>query len=324
MTGRAAALLVGLPLAVAGCAGTAPAGDTVPAWQRSPGPPTVQPRWEACATATAGQEADLDHSQAALSLPFLEDGFRPVAAAVCRAEPRQRPTGGSDLVAVEERADDVGRLVAALLLPDDTSPVDACTAEMPFVPWLVLLDAQGRWVRPGVPTDPCGKPRPEFRTAYEQLSTRRVTTRVLRELESDAAAASGCSQRWSDMVWATDQDGVGQDTTPGPLPADGASIRVCVYRVSEDERGGAKPAGEFESGRELPAARWTEIRRELSTAGPAAECGTPGSRFAVLHLGTGFVCVEIDGCRRVLIDSGSGPGSIRQSTAKLASLLVGR
>ncbi|TDC85639.1 hypothetical protein E1193_02130 [Micromonospora sp. KC606] len=324
MTGRAAAFLVGLSLAVAGCAGTAPPGDAVAASRRSAGPPTVHPSWESCATATSGQEADPDKSMAALSLPVLGDGFQPVTAVVCRAGPQQRSTGGSDLVAVEERAHDVAALVAALRLPDDTSPVDACTLEMPFVPWLALLDTHGRWVRPGVPTDPCGKPRPEFRAAYEQLPTRHVTTRVLRELKSDSAAASGCGQQWSDMVWATGQHGGGQDTTPGPLPAGDAKVRVCVYRVPEGERGGGKPAGEFESGRELPAARWTEIRRELSTAGPAAECATPGSRFAVLHLPAGFVYVQADGCRRVLIESGNGPGAIRQGTAKLASLLFGR
>ncbi|MEV0809607.1 hypothetical protein [Micromonospora sp. NPDC050200] len=321
MAGRAAALLIGLSLAVAGCTGTAPDGDATAARQRSPGPPAIHLSWESCAAATSGMEVDLSGSQEALSLPYLDEGFQPVAAVVCRVEPQQRPAGGSDLVAVEEWADDVAPLVVALRLPDETSTEDACTLELPFVPWLALLDAQGRWVRPGVATDGCGKPRPEFRTAYDQLPAKRVTTRVPRELESDEAAASGCSQQWAATVWVTGQLSGGQDTTPNALPADDADARVCIYRVPEGEQGDAKPAGEFESGGELPAARWTALRQELSTAGPAVTCSTPGSRFAVLHLPAGLIYVEADGCRRVLIESGNGSGALRQGTAKLTSLL---
>ncbi|MEV6812881.1 hypothetical protein [Micromonospora sp. NPDC051296] len=251
----------------------------------------------------------------------MDEGFQPVAAVVCRVVPQRRPSGGEDLVAVEERADDVAALVVALRLPDERSTEGICTMELPFVPWLALLDAQGRWVRPGVPIDVCGKPRQEFRAAYDRLPAERVTTRVLREIESDEAVASGCSQRWADMVWVTGQFGGDQGTTPGVLAADDADIRVCIYQVPESEQGGGKPAGDFRSGGELAAGRWTAVKRELTAAGPAAACRTPASRFAVLHLPTGFVYVEADGCRRALIETTAGPGSLRQGTTKLTSLL---
>ncbi|RIV40073.1 hypothetical protein [Micromonospora radicis] len=315
MARRVTAVLVGLGLVVSGCAVAAEQPR-----RRDSGVPVVQQRWESCDTVTGGEGLVRDGSQDALALPLLDDDFRPSAAVVCRAEPQRRPGGGTDLVAMEERAADVAALVAALRLPDRPT-VGNCTLELPFVPWLALLDAQGRWVRPGVPTDDCGKPRIEFRTAYEQLSTERVATRVLRELESDAAAASGCSQDWADMVWATGEFGGGQGTVPDPLAPGSAAVRVCVYQVPVPERGGDKPAGEFESGRTLSAAQWTEVGRELVATAPAASCDTPAGRFAVLHLPTGQVYVEADGCRRILIEVGNGPGALRQGTAGLAGLV---
>ena len=320
MAGRAAILMVGLAVTVAGCASTASVGDGTARSQRSSGPLTVHSHWESCAAATAAEDVDLG-AQEALSLPRLDEGFQPVAAVVCRVGPQQRPSGGSDLVAVEERAHDVAALVVALRLPDEKPTEGACTLELPAVPWLALLNAQGRWVRPGVPVDACYKPRSEFRAAYEQLPAKRVTTRVLREIESDKAVASGCSQKWADMVWVAGKSGAGQDNTPGALAADNAEVRICIYRVPASEQGSGKPAGEFESGGKLPAGQWTAVKHELATAGPASPCSTPGSRFAVLHLPTGLIYVEADGCRRVLIEGGTGPGAMRQGTAKLASLL---
>ncbi|GIJ25609.1 hypothetical protein Vqi01_07710 [Micromonospora qiuiae] len=106
MGGRAAALLVGLVVLVAGCAGTAPAGHASDSLQRSLRSPDVHRAWESCAAAGAA-DGDLDGSQDALALPVLGADFVPVAAVVCGGETQQRPTGGSDLVAVEDQADEV-------------------------------------------------------------------------------------------------------------------------------------------------------------------------------------------------------------------------
>ncbi|MEV6596770.1 hypothetical protein AB0M36_07870 [Actinoplanes sp. NPDC051346] len=322
MAGRAATLVIGLALVLAasGCAGTV-VGDGPVGSQRSSGALTVHSRWESCAAATPADGSDGDGGQDALALPRMDEGFEPVAAVVCRAGPQQRPSGGLDLVAVEDRADDVTALVNALRLPDDKPTEGACTLDLPFVPWLALLDGKGRWVRPGVPIDACRKPRHEFRTAYEQLRTKRVTTRVLREIESDKAAASGCSQAWADMVWVAGQSGGHQDNTPGPLPADETQVGVCVYRVPPSEQGSGKPAGTFQSGGRLTAGRWAAVKRVLTGAGVASACTTPSSRFAVLHLPAGLIYVEADGCRRVLIEGGTGSGVMRQGTAELTSLL---
>jgi hypothetical protein len=295
MVGRVS--VIGLVLVLSGCAG----------------PPAVQPRWQSCAAAGASVDA-----QDALKLHRLAGDFPAVTAVICVSRPERRAGGGSDLVAVQERADDVAALVAALRLPDAEPTHGACTFELPAVPWLALLDAGGRWVRPGVPVDSCGKPRREFRTAFGQLRTTTVSTRVLRPITSDEAAAAGCEQRWADMAWMAGvaaRSGGGAPGTANTLPANDAEVRVCVYRVPVSERGADKPAGEFESGRPLPA--WPAVRRALATAGPAAACATPATRFAVLRPPVGEIYVEGDGCRRLLPDG----GSLQQAPPALLPLL---
>jgi hypothetical protein len=313
MAGR---LVIGLALALAvgGCAGTA-AGDGRPA-----GAPAVQDRWESCAVAQPG---GLDGAHDALGLQRLDDSFQPVAAVVCLAAPAKRAGGGTDLIAGEQRADDIAALVAALRLPDQSRTGGACTMDLPFVPWLALLDAQGRWIRPGIPADACGKPRREFRDAYQAVKMTPVATRPVREIESDEAASAGCEQRWADMVWVTGEWGGGRSSAPAAgLPADDAEVRVCFYRVPADQRGNGKPAGEFEKGGRLPAAKWTTVKREVAAAAPAAACATPATRFALVRLPAGEIYVEADGCRRVLLESRTAQSAaLLKATPALAAQL---
>ena len=146
---------------------------------------------------------------------------------------------------MEERADEVAALVAALRLPDEKSTADVCTLEAPLIPWLALLDAQGRWVR---------------------------------EIESDEAAASGCGQRWADMVWVTGQFGGGQDTSPSALPADDADVRVCIYRVPASEQGGGNaPAhrADLRGSRRLPTGADRHRQRSECAAAGYGQAGVP-------------------------------------------------
>jgi hypothetical protein len=297
MAGRAAYVIAFL-LALAGCG----LGATEP---------TVHPGWEGC-PAVQGD------SQDGLDLPPLADDFHPVAAMICGPHIERRSGGGQELLAVESRADDVTALVQSLRLPSEKRTNGSCTMELVSVPYLALLDEQGRWVRPGIPADVCGKPRVEFRTAFEQLETVRVSSRVTKQLESDEAARTGCSQSHSDMVWVSGRFGVSGGTTELP-PAD-AVVGLCRYAVPVAERGNEKPSGDFQSGGPLPPATWAAVRAELATAAPATGCTTPASRFALLHPPAGQIYVEGDGCRRVLLETGPG-SALRQATPKLIELL---
>jgi hypothetical protein len=270
-------------------------------------------------------ENRFEEARDALTLPLLGDGFQPVSAVVCREGIRQRPGGGTELTAEEARADDLTAVLPTLRLPDESATAEVCTMDLPGVPWLALLDRDGRWIRPGVPVDACGKPRMEFRAAYEKLATTTVKSRVVQQVESDEAASSGCSQTWADMAWALGGAEDRHETSLAPLPEE-TNVRRCVYDVPASEQGSGKPAGDFRAGGPLPATGWTAIRDEIKKAAPStATCGTPASSFAVLHLESGgTVYIEADGCRRILIEPANGPSVYRQSNAHLTTLVFGK
>ncbi|GIE98841.1 hypothetical protein Ari01nite_63060 [Paractinoplanes rishiriensis] len=318
MIGRLAAWGAGLAmvLVAAGCGGDSGAGDsTMPAEA-----PLVQPTWESCAAA-APSARGLDGAQDALSMPRLDGSFQPVSAVVCGSAPVKQANGSTALVASENKATDIAAVVAALRLPDEAPTDGACTMDLPVVPWLALVDADGRWVQPGVPKDACGKPRIEFRDAFGAMRTTQVSAKPVQELESAEAAKTGCGQSWADMVWATSQMGLGRTALP-VLPAADAAARICVYTVPEDQRGTGKPAGRFASGGRLAAEKWAGAREQLTVSKDAAACSTPATRFAVLQVEQATLYVEADGCERVLVEAG-GRSSLRQGSESLGTLLFG-
>jgi hypothetical protein len=317
------AVLAGVAVLAGGCARVDVGG--VPGPQRGGLPaPAVQERWTSCdEESPVAQDSWAESSQEGLTLPLLDGGFQPVFAIVCRTGVQQRPGGGTEMTAEEARADDLTALLAALRLPDEGRTAEVCTADLPGVPWVALVDRDGRWIRPGVPVDSCVKPRAEFRQAFEKLVTVPVESRVIRQLESDEAATAGCSQSHGDMTWAMGAvDNVQEGDLP-PLP-ESTAVRRCVYDVPASERGGDKPAGAFRDGGPVSAADWRAIRAEIeASAGGAATCSTPASSFAVLFLEPGgTLTIEADGCRRVLIEA-AGPGVYRQSSERLTSLVFG-
>ncbi|GGQ43823.1 hypothetical protein [Couchioplanes azureus] len=343
VTGRCRAALAAcvlLTLSAFGCAGRtdntaqqlAPAA---PAQElRSPGVPQIHPRWQSCANEPSTRPGPDDSK--ALTLPHLTDTFQPVAAIICAGGPQRRPDGGQDAVAIEDRVNDVATLLTALRLPDepplfepaddDDSPITACTMDLVVPPWLVLLDAEGRWVRPGIPFDACGKPRVEVLTAVEKAQRTRIATRVLHEIESAEAAATGCSDEWADMVWVYGTDSAARPTEDlAKLADDGSPVRACIYRVPAGEQRSDKPRGEVVSRNLLPAERWAAIRRHVQAAGPVQACSTPASHFALLL--PGEIYVELDGCRRILAPAaprgdGTSSDTLRQAPAALPALLT--
>jgi len=260
--------------------------------------------------------------QDALRLPRLGEDFVAQAAVVCGGGPEKRDDGGTDAVLTESRATDVAALVDAIRLPDQTEPQRGeliCLMDMPAVPWLVLIDPDGRWTRPGIPVDACGKPRIEVREALDALALTRVTTRVTGEVESAEAAATRCGQSWADMVWVETHSG---NAAPGRItapPLAGSDLRVCVFEVPDSEKGGGKPAGEFVHGGEQNG---SEILEAVAAAPPARACDTPAERFAVIGTGDGHeIYVELDGCQRIMVTPVTGGPIVAQGDDVLARLL---
>jgi hypothetical protein len=245
---------------------------------------------------------------------------------VCAHRHDQRLDGGEDLVATEGRTDDIAALLAAVRLPDEPRS-GICTMELPIISWFALLDSEGRWVRPGVPADSCGKIRIEVRDALKALHLTEVSKRALREIQSAEAHAAGCSQHWADIISAETGQGR-RDWVPlagDPFLGGGYDVRLCVYRVPGSGRGGGKHSGDFDSGGLLPAGRWRAIAKKLAEAEPAEDCDRRAGRFAVLRRADesyGEIYVELDGCRRVLVTPVGISASLVQGDEALVRLLV--
>lgn len=318
--GRVAVVLVGL--ALVGCAPT----QKDPADGAAAGDPGGQGSWTSCVEVapemtTAGFMVTANDAG---GLPPLDDGFSPVAAVICGQETRQRPDGGQDRVLTERRTDEVDDLVASLRLPDEPFGAGPCTMELPGAPWLALIDADGRWTRPGMPLDRCGKLRPEVKEALAALPMTTVSTRVVAELVSAGAAAAGCSQQWKDMiaVETTMNPSPPRKALPEPFPA-GRQIRLCVYELLKSDPG----TGNFVHGTVLPPERRTAIGQALRGAGPVAACTEQASRFALLRSTSGGdpqTYVELDGCHRIMVVGGVRPPGrtvMAQGDAALAELI---
>ncbi|MET8086789.1 hypothetical protein [Micromonospora sp. NPDC005237] len=327
------AALLGLGLCglvMAGCAGTVNTPN-------DPGPAEIVEKWTSCAQVApqAGVVLPVPPGSDGPAAPTpagveprvgrIDPAFTPVAAVLCGRDVVPGAAGGREEVATERRAGDIGPLVAALGLADEERGRGdiACTADMLVPPWLALLDDKGRWLRPYLPTDVCGKPRPEVRAALDGLRPTTVDSRTVGLVESSAAETAGCEQRWSDMVWVETTLGRPGRVVPGATPKAGP-LRLCVYEVPPSERGGGKPAGDFVYGGPLPPERQAKVLPALATTRPAADCATPASRFAVLRSldgGGPEWYVELDACRRFLVVAPPGGTQLGQGDAALAGLL---
>ncbi|GAA3199977.1 hypothetical protein ACFO1B_49810 [Dactylosporangium siamense] len=309
MPGRSAAIAALALILLAGCARPTEAGGPGPAASTD-----LHDAWTSCAK----ELADPRPGPQPVELPRLPGDFAPVEVVVCAWEIQTRADGGQDQVMLERRGSKVDALTAALRLPDAPHTDGACDMMLRGVAWFAVLDAAGRWLRPGIAADACGQVRIEVQDAVNRLELRTVATTVLGEVKSAAAARSGCQQEWSDMVGAV--------TASGPTPMErpfeppGRDMRLCLYTVPPSEQGSTKPGGRFEKGDTLSTQAWTDLRAAMLPAGPAQPCAAHASRFALFQPVdnlSGEVYVELDGCHRMLWSGPSGD-ALRQGTAALA------
>ncbi|MCG5442892.1 hypothetical protein NIE79_000681 [Micromonospora sp. NIE79] len=317
-----------LGMALGGCGAT----DIGPGGADEPGPAQIVDGWTSCAEAAprAGEMITVPTTETpppAVKEPTIgriDPAFTPVAAVICGREIRPGPNGGQEQVATERRAEQIAPLLTALRLPSEqTGGEVACTLEMVVPPWMALVDDRGRWLRPHIPTDSCGKPRAEVIAASAGPQWTTVDTRTIRQIESAAAEAAGCAQQWTDLLWVETRNGGPGPAGPGLSPAAGP-LRLCVYEVPASLQEGEKPAGDFVYGGPLPPERQAGLFRALSNRRAVVDCATPATRFAVLRPLDGAGpdrYVELDGCRRFLVAPATGVGQLGQGDDALVALL---
>jgi hypothetical protein len=119
-------------------------------------------RWSSCAEEPSVR-FDEESGREPLTLRLLDATFEPVEVVLCQEVPAT--AGDVELVVLEKRARDITSLTSALRAPDEP-PADPdqgndellaqCDLARVEVPWLAVIRADGRWVRPGLPRDSCG------------------------------------------------------------------------------------------------------------------------------------------------------------------------
>ncbi|BCJ74486.1 hypothetical protein CS0771_40300 [Catellatospora sp. IY07-71] len=317
LAGSTFAVVLAVGLGFGGIRALGGGTTTVPALGASVDPS----RWVSCEKTAPEQGLLRYHLTAdeAAELPRLDDGFVPVAVVLCGQEQQRRPDGGEDMMGVERRGEDVAAIVAALRLPDEPAATEGpCFAMISGAPWLAVIDADGRWTRPGIPLGRCRASRQEFTQALRALQTTTVATWSIREVISAEAAASGCSESYKDVIAIQDTtESSPRSGTPKPFPS--GPVRVCVYEVAQ----GRDAVGEFSHGTVLPEDRRGAIEQALLAAGPPKPCNEHASRFAVVHSVSGFDpqhYVELGGCHRIM-STGTGGTVFAQGEAALAELL---
>lgn len=310
-----------LLLAAAGCAASAPV-------RRTPAASGAVPhrRWTGCPAyppgAPQGSVWQSPVEGSATRLPRLGDDFRPVAVIVCTDASQKRADGSLELLWAEYRGTATADLTAALRLSDAPPTGEPCPEDEAFPQWFALLDAQGRWVRPGTPTDGCGVARRELLHAVARLTLTMVGSRPVRELRSARAAAAGCDQEDGDRVAEfsePDSPALGGETVPFVFAR---PVRLCVYR----ERAGR---GDFVRGGVLSPQHSAALGRLLHAPRAGAPCA--GGATLVARLADaddpyreGTVRVQLDGCRQMLLEPAAAGPVLARADPALVALLSGR
>lgn len=226
--------------------------------------------------------------------------FQPVAVLQCETNPQAVAGRGLWLVSVERKATrGLGRLLAALRRPN--APVAGnvvCLTDAIMISPFALVSRRGQAVQPTVPTDACGQPQTQTLDALKALSWVTVSLRLVRQIETRAELASGCSPSWDDLFRQDASDL--QRAAGGPIfKGKPAMLTVCVFR---DVSGST---GDFVRGGRISGPTAATVLRGISGARRSPKCATPHAMFAVLWpTATGqagpTAYVELGGCDRVL------------------------
>jgi hypothetical protein len=209
----------------------------------------------------------------------------------CRSEPREVPGEGTWTVQIIERADGpVPELLDMLRKPSGPPPANMiCPAIGYAKPYFMLVGAKGRALLPDVPTSTCGKPHDEVTRFLDKLPYRTVSETRTGLVGSVRSNETGCPDTWKDtIVLESPKAAPGDAMWPDPA----GTPRVCTYLVDGD-------TGRLANGFSLTGPAVSALRSALDTAGPAAVCDRPHTRFAVVlpSMG-GSATVELDGCLR--------------------------
>lgn len=144
----------------------------------APPPAKLQPAWPGCGQLafTDDVTASSNHLTPVADGGAIPEDFVPQLAVLCAVQDRTNEAGDVvGTVGMERGSTELSPLLTYLSLPSRRAlrPDNvSCPAIAIAHPWLVLVDALGRWMAPKIPVDPCGFPLDVFAdggTAYDNL-----------------------------------------------------------------------------------------------------------------------------------------------------------
>ncbi len=207
---------------------------------------------------------------------------------------------GRWFVKVERKAyGGLDRLVAALRRPNAPQPSNViCPADLIMVSPFALVGRHGQLVRPTVPTDVCDQPQAQTLDALKALRWVTVSSRPVRQIETQAELTSGCDPAWKDLF--RQPEGALYPAVAGPVfKGRPTSVTVCVFRDAPGMTGDLVRDGK------LSGASAATVLRGMSGGRRSTGCAGSHAMFAVLWpTATGqtgpTAYVELGGCDRVL------------------------
>jgi hypothetical protein len=226
----------------------------------------------------------------------------------------------------------LGRLLSALRRPDQSPPFDggSCSAIEVVVPQLVVVSRGGVVLRPTIPTDECRQTQPAVLAALRALRWTVVHRRLLRQIETGAEVASGCSPRFEDL-FDTDASSLRAAKAGTVISGQPASLTLCVYRDVNPALnhpdgptilGSHVPVGGFVAGGRVSGSIQATLLAALRPGRPTTGCDVEQPEFATLTPTGGQqanTIVELGGCDRVL-RVGLRPGSQPHTETEIDSI----
>ena len=148
--------MAGAVLLLSACGG---AWSQQPTLEMDPPPPAeIHAAWPSCRE--LGAFSSREAEQPDFGRGSIPDDFSATSAVRCVFGETER-TSGDGLERRATEPDELAALERYLSRPSETVAFpgrQACNAMGWYPPWLFLVDADGHWIRPQIPTDVCGFP----------------------------------------------------------------------------------------------------------------------------------------------------------------------
>lgn len=206
----------------------------------------------------------------------LPSTFQVAAVYECQAQVEAIPGQGRWVVAVERKATrGLSTVVSDLRQPDaSVRGTVVCAAVAVITPDVLVESTTGQLIAPRLPIDVCAQPQQQVLTALRALSWTTVSSRPVRQVETQAEVVSGCPPAAKDLF--TLQAGQLYPSAGGPVfPQAATSVTVCVYRDVGSPSGAQ--IGQFAGAGTLTGAAATSVLDGIS-ATPGVHPQPPGAQ----------------------------------------------